>query len=247
MPRSPGTPPRPREVEDEKVGRPCLEERRRHRERLVHGARDEDREPFQAHATGGRLHGIEAPGEIHPGDEGAAGLGLRDRPQGESRRAAGSVAPERDRPGPREAARREQRVELREAGGDAPADIPRRLAGERPGAGAGAGRAPPGRGTRRRPDRAGRPGAPASRPWERGGRPGLRRSGAAASAPKTSTAGRGAAAPQRTRRLARAAARSAWRSIGRPILEHLFYIGKGLADRSTGEPGSSASRAPLSP
>jgi len=34
--------------------------------------------------------------------------------------------------------------------------------------------------------------------------------GAAASAPKTSTAGRGAADPQRARRLARAAARSAW-------------------------------------
>ena len=108
--------PRPREVEHEEVDRPRLEERPGHRERLVDGARDEDGEPLQVHAAGNRLHGVQAPGEVHPGDEGAAGLGLRDRPQGEGRRAAGSAAPEDNRPGPREAAGREQRVELREAG-----------------------------------------------------------------------------------------------------------------------------------
>ena len=86
-------------------------------------------------------------------------------------------------------------------------------------AGAGAGWAPPGRGTS-----AGRAGAgrlPGAAPMAAPGRAGTTSvsagaaptsagSGAAASAPKTSTAGRGAADPQRARRLARAAARSAW-------------------------------------
>ena len=159
-----GPVPRPREVEDEEVDRPRLEERPRHRERLVDGARDEDREPLQAHAAGHRLHGIQAPGEVHPGDEGAAGLGLRDRPQGEGRRAAGPAAPEDDRPGPREAAGREQRVELREAGGDAPVDAPLRLAGELPGRGRGRRMGAAGQGDQRRPGR-GRdaPGSPGSR------------------------------------------------------------------------------------
>ena len=176
-----GPVPRPREIEDEEVDRPRLEERPRHRERLVDGARDEDREPLQAHAAGHRLHGIEAPGEIHPGDEGAAGLGLRHRPQGEGRRAAGSRAAQGDRPDPRETAGREQGVELREAGGDVPADAHLRLAGERPGA---AGRRPGiGRrmgaarqGDQRRPDRVREdPGSSGGHLRERGGRPGLRR------------------------------------------------------------------------
>jgi hypothetical protein len=46
--------------------------------------------------------------------------------------------------------------------------------------------------------------------------------GATASAPNTSVAGRGAAAPQRSRREARTAVRSGWRSIGHPTIEHLF-------------------------
>jgi len=167
-----GPVPRPREVEDEEVGRPRLEERPRHRERLVDRARDENREPLQAHAAGNRLHGIQAPGEVHPGDEGAAGLGLRNRPQGEGRRAAGSVAPEDDRPDPREAAGREQRIELLEAGGDAPVDAPRRLAGERPGRGRERRMGAAGQGHQRRPGRV--------REWHgrlggRVGRPGLRR------------------------------------------------------------------------
>jgi len=175
-----GPVPRPREIEDEEVGRPCLEERPCHRERLVDGARDENREPFQAHAAGHRLHGVEAPGEVHPGDEGAAGLGLRDRPQGEGRRAAGSVAPEGDRPGPREATGREQRVELGKAGGDAPVDAPRQLAGERPGGrqegAAGRGLDTAGQGDQRRPDRVREdPRRSGGRLRERGGRPGLRR------------------------------------------------------------------------
>ena len=58
------------------------------------------------------------------------------------------------------------------------------------------------------------------------------RRGAIASAPNTSVAGRGAAAPQRSRREARAAARSGLRSIGRPRIEHLFDVVKGHAARA---------------
>ena len=214
-----GPVPRPREVENEEVHRPRLEERPRHREPFVEGVRDEDREPLQAHAAGNRLHGIQAPGEVHPGDEGAAGLGLRDRPQGEGRRAAGSTSPEDDRPGPRQAAGREQRVKLRKAGGDAPVDAPFRLAGELPGRGRGCRVGAAGQGHQCRTGRAGRLPGSAPRPPSEGAEttsgsagaaPASAGNGAAASAPKTSTAGRGAAAPQRARRLARAAARSAW-------------------------------------
>jgi hypothetical protein len=150
-----GPVPRSREVENEEVRRPRLEERPRHREPLVERVRDEDREPLQAHAAGNRLHGIQAPGEVHPGDEGAAGLGLRNRPQGEGRRAAGPTAPEDDRPGPRQAADREQRVELREAGGDAPVDAPFRLAGELPWRGRGRRVGAAGQRNQCRPGRAG--------------------------------------------------------------------------------------------
>jgi len=154
--RAPDGPvPHPREVEHEEVGRPRLEERPRHRERLLDGARDEDREPLQAHAAGYRLHGIQAPGEVHPGGEGAAGLGLRDRPQGEGRRAAGSTSPEDDRPGPWQAAGSEQRVEIREAGGDAPIDAPLQLARELPGRGCGCRVGAAGQGNQCRPGRAG--------------------------------------------------------------------------------------------
>jgi hypothetical protein len=72
---------------------------------------------------------------------------------------------------------------------------------------------PPGRGTIAGRTGSGRiPVVPGATSWSaRSARaaPASAGSGAAASAPKTSTAGRGAAAPQRARRLARAAARSA--------------------------------------
>jgi hypothetical protein len=154
--RTPGGPvPHSRKIEHEKIDRPCLEERPRHRERLVDRVRDENREPLQAHAASNCLHGIQAPGEVHPGDEGTTGLGLRNRPQGEGRRAAGSAAPKDDRPGPRETAGREQRIEIREAGGDASVDAPLRLARELPGRGRGCRAGGAGQGHQCRTSRAG--------------------------------------------------------------------------------------------
>ncbi len=121
----PGRPlPRAREVEDEEVDRPCLEQRPGHRQRLTRGFRGEDGEPLQAHAPRDRLDGIEAPGEVDPGHERAPGLGLGGNPKGERGRPAGARPAEGDRAGSREAAGREQRVELREARGDHPVRVP---------------------------------------------------------------------------------------------------------------------------
>ena len=79
---------------------------------------------------------------------------------------------------------------------------------------------------------------------------------ATASAPNTSVAGRGAAAPQRSRREARTAVRSGLRSIGQPTIEHLFDVGKGHVachaiparpPALTGLAAGSGGRATLSP
>ena len=73
---------------------------------------------------------------------------------------------------------------------------------------------------------------------------------ATASAPNTSVAGRGAAAPQRSRREARTAARSGLRSIGQPTIEHLFDVVKGQVARHAipaGPAAGSGGRATLSP
>jgi hypothetical protein len=123
------------QVQDEDVDGATLEERPGHGEGLVERAGGKDGEPLQPHPPGDRLDGIEAPGEVDPGDERAAGLGLRDGPQGERRRTARPGAAQRDRAGPRQTAVRQERVEIREAGGDHPAPVACRLPGERPGRG----------------------------------------------------------------------------------------------------------------
>jgi hypothetical protein len=64
------------------------------------------------------------------------------------------------------------------------------------------------------PDRGTPPGSPGSC--------GISGTGAMASAPKTSVAGRGAASPQRSRSVARAAARRSIGSIGFQTIEHVF-------------------------
>ena len=86
---------------------------------------------------------------------------------------------------------------------------------------------------------AGRSGAPVSGSGNSAGRP-----------PNTSVAGRGAAAPQRSRREARTAARSGWWSIGRPTIEQLFDIWKGhvaCRDVPAGPAAGPGGRATLSP
>ncbi len=122
--RGGGLRPATREVQDEDIDRARLEEAARHRERLPGRTWDEDREPLEAHPAGSRLDRVEAPGEVDPGDQRATGLGLRDGPQGQRRRAARSGTPERDGAGPREAAGRQQRIQLGEAGGDHPVHVP---------------------------------------------------------------------------------------------------------------------------
>jgi hypothetical protein len=183
--------PATREVQDEDIDRAGLEEAARHRDRLPGRIRDEDREPLEAHPAGNRLDRVETPGEVDPGDQRATGLGLRDGAQGQRRRAARSGTPERDGAGPREAAGRQQCVQLGEAGGDRPVHVPCRglrgvpcrLSGEGPAHGQrldaagqwdedGACRPSPGMA---HGERGARPGERRARPGERPGHPGLRR------------------------------------------------------------------------
>jgi hypothetical protein len=139
-------------------------------------------------------------------------------------------------------------VSREDAGGGSRAGSPG--SGRTPGMGEGS--APPGSGTsagRTGSDQGGgaeaspgSPGNPAGSGRSAGTAPASAGSGAAASAPKTSTAGRGAADPQRARRLARAATRSAWWSIGRPTIEHPFDKWKGRVARDSACPGAPEER-----
>ena len=117
--------PAARQVEDEHVHRPPREQRSGDRQPLVQALRRHDDEPLEPDPAGDRLDRIEAARQVEPGDDGAAGLGLRDRAEGERRPTARSVAADGDARRRREAARPEDRVEGREPGPDDP------LAGER--------------------------------------------------------------------------------------------------------------------
>jgi hypothetical protein len=79
------------EIDDEEVHGPAGKERAGDREAFVGVARGEDHEPLRPDAAGDRLHGIEGRREVHPGDDRAGGLGLRDEAQGERRPSAGEV------------------------------------------------------------------------------------------------------------------------------------------------------------
>ena len=243
--RAPDGPvPRSRKIEHEEIDRPRLEERPRHRERLFDRVRDEDREPLQAHAASNRLHGIQAPGEVHPGHEGATGLGLRNRPQDEGRRTAGSAAPENDRPGPRETAGREQRIETREAGGDASVHVPLRLTRELPGHGRGCRASAAGQGHERRAGESHgeRSGVRGRNLGKRRGRPGLRRERGSRERPEDLHRG-----PRRSRSPAGPEAREGGSAVGVVIhrTSHtrtsvLWW--EGPNDRISSEPGDALPR-----
>lgn len=127
--RLPSVGARPGQVEDEDVHRPRLEKRPCHRQRLLDRSRDEDGEPLEPDAPGDGLDGVEAPGEVDPGDKGPAGLGLGGRPERECRRTARACTAESDGPGARQAAGHEEGIELGEAGRGHSVDVAARDAG----------------------------------------------------------------------------------------------------------------------
>ncbi len=113
-------PPLGREVHDEEVHRPARDKRAGHRQGLVEGGRLEDDEPFEANPAGDRLDRVQAPGEVHIGDDRAGRLGLRREPEGEGRLPARGVPPDGERGRARDAARSEDRVQRGEPGPDDP-------------------------------------------------------------------------------------------------------------------------------
>jgi hypothetical protein len=106
------------QVEEEQVDGPALEERARHRERLLDRGRRDDHEPLEPDAAGDRLDRVEGALEIDVRHDRARGLGLRDEPEREGGPAARRVAREREAGRARDTPRTEDRVELGEPGGD---------------------------------------------------------------------------------------------------------------------------------
>ncbi len=121
--RAVSTPGRPldREIRNEEIHRPALEELTGHRQALVERRRREDDKPFEPNPTGDRLHRVEATGEVEPGDDRPARLRLRHEPEGERRLAARVIATEREADVAGDAARTEDRIERGEPGGH---DVP---------------------------------------------------------------------------------------------------------------------------
>ena len=107
-----------RQVQDQQVHRPRREQGAREDQRLLEIRGREDHQPFRPHAARDGLHRIEGAGEIQPGHDGAAGLRLRRHPQRERRPSCRGIPTQRDRGAPGQAARGEDRIERREAGGD---------------------------------------------------------------------------------------------------------------------------------
>ena len=107
-----------RQVDEEEVDRPGLEQGARERQALVEVDRDEDDQPLETDPSGDRLDRVEAPVEVEPGGDRADRLGLGDEPEGERRPARRRATAEADTRGPGHAPRPEDGVEGREAGAD---------------------------------------------------------------------------------------------------------------------------------
>ena len=112
-----------RQVDDEQVHRPAREERAGDRQALVEIGRAEDDEPLRPDATGNGLDRIERAGEVQPGHDRAARLGLGDVPQRQRRAAARGVTPKRGERAAGDAALAEDRVERTEARRMGPPDL----------------------------------------------------------------------------------------------------------------------------
>jgi len=116
-----------RQIDEQQVHRPPLEERTGHGQALVERGRGQHHEPFGLQAARNRLDRIERPREIHPRHDRAAGLGFRRDPEGDGGLAAGVVTAQRDAGDARDPARPEDRVQRREPGGDDAPIVERRL------------------------------------------------------------------------------------------------------------------------
>ncbi len=80
-----------RQVHHEQVHRPGGEQRTGERQRLLDVHRCQDHEPLRPDAPSHRLHRVEGPGEVKPGHDRPASLGLRGDAEGDGRLARRGV------------------------------------------------------------------------------------------------------------------------------------------------------------
>lgn len=102
------------QVEEEQVDGPTLEERARHRERLLDRGRCDDHEPLEPDAAGDRLDRVEGALEVDVRHDRARGLGLRDEPERQGRPPARGVPAQREARAARDTSRAEDGIELGE-------------------------------------------------------------------------------------------------------------------------------------
>lgn len=108
------------QVDDEEVDGPAGQQRPGDRQALVERRRGQDHQPVEADPAGGGLDRVEGPGNVQPGDDRSAGLGLCRQPEGQRRLAGRGVPPQPHARAARQAAGTENRIEGREAGPDDP-------------------------------------------------------------------------------------------------------------------------------
>jgi hypothetical protein len=104
-----------RQVQQQQVHRPVLEEQRRHGQRLLDGIRHQDDQPVQLDTPRRRLDRVQAVGQVQEGRDAAGRLGPGDSAQGQCRLAAAGLAPQGRGRIARQSAQPEDRVQRPEA------------------------------------------------------------------------------------------------------------------------------------
>ena len=108
------------QVQHEQVHRPPGQERAADGQPFVERLGADDHQPLEPDAAGDRFDRVEAPGEIDPGHDRPARLGLGGEPVDERGPAARAITAKRDARRARQPAGSQDRVEGREAGPDDP-------------------------------------------------------------------------------------------------------------------------------
>jgi hypothetical protein len=131
-----------RQVQQQHVHRPVLEEQRRHRQRLLDRIRGQDDQPVQPHSPGRGLDWIQAAAQIQISRYAARGLGPGDGQQSQRGLAAAGAAVDGRGRRPRQSAQPQDRIQspktgrhgalVRRRGLDCPTFLRRRRHGQRP-------------------------------------------------------------------------------------------------------------------
>ncbi len=107
-----------RQVHHQQAHAATRQQRTGQAEALLRIRRTDDQQPAQVHAPADRLHRVEGAGEVQPGHDVTAGLGLRDAAQRQRGLAARRTTADDDAGLRRQPRRPEDGIQRREAGGD---------------------------------------------------------------------------------------------------------------------------------